>query len=1381
MAFFDHHFYLQTYMSGKYQSDPFEHYLLNVRKNKVNPSRKFSETDYLNRYSDVAAAVDAGSFICGFHHFVVFGFKEGRLPLGEVDRGVKEGAAAANDLWCSSEDHLDDIAKQATEDDPLTIVLTYEERHENETLAVDKHGSAINNGSHCSSTITFQLNLIKQSGLFDEQWYKEKYSDVASMDMDALEHFFGFGYREGRRPNPYFDPVWYLSQNPDVAGAGIHPLTHYISAGDAEGRRPILYFDPSWYRLTFGSGDPIQLTLAHYLAHRLSASVSPNQYFDATYYCDTYPDIRAAKVDPFEHYLNQGFREGRDPSDKFKTSYYISKYLNGRADKNPLVHYLEHGLAAGFVPYQSPDDGSIPSEVQRFVKPGPWFEEFSPLRAVHRPDVKLIAYYLPQFHPFPENDGWWGRGFTEWTNTARGLPRYVGHYQPRIPRDLGFYSLDHENVLRRQVALARDAGVYGFCFYFYWFNRKRLMEKPVDRFLDDCSIDFPFCLMWANENWTRRWDGAASEVLIAQGYAPEDDAALVADFARHMRDPRYVRIGGRALLMIYRPGKIPDATTAIARWREEFRRSHGEDPIILMAQGFDDNDPRPYGLDGAVEFPPHKLVSGLPRINHSLQLLDHNFSANVHDYDEVMAKSLGEAAPPFPLIKTAVPSWDNDARRQGQGLVLHGSTPAKYEAWLRHLIAYARKNKVFGESFVCVNAWNEWAEGTYLEPDLHFGAAYLNASSRALCTSDAGERRRMLLVGHDAFPGGAQLLLLNFGRLFAKRFGVTTSFVLRDDGALLEQYREVGRVDVVKSLSDLAAFADARRAEGFTRAIVNTTAASDAVPGLSAAGIETILLVHELPRIMKEKYLVERARAASSLVQAIVFPAKFVAEQFQAAVEPVEQAEIVIRPQGLYRPFEIANGLRERTRASLGLGPDDVLFINLGYADLRKGFDLFLQMWRLAQATRPGVHFAWIGNIDPTLESWLGNEFAFARASGTFHHRPFTPEVDAFYAAADALVLTSREDPFPSVVLEAISAGKPVVVFEGSGGIPEIVSPGIGRVVPYGDAPAMLSAALDCIVSSGSDDDRAARRRLIEERFDFADYGWFLLQKLGLVGPRVSVIVPNYNYARYLRERLGSIFAQTAPSYEVIVLDDASTDTSLAELDVLRRECGREFRLLANETNSGSVFRQWRRGLAEAAGDLVWIAEADDACNLTFLDRLLAAFEDERVVFAFADSASMDSDGEPLGESYKDYYATVAPGVLGRDAVFEGREFLATHISVKNLILNVSAVVWRKAALEQAMQRCEADLASLKMAGDWRIYAEACLLPDARIAYVSAPLNRHRRHATSVTHALNAEKHLAEVAYLHRIIGDRLGLADAGRRAQAAYREELWAQFGLVT
>ena len=394
-----------------------------------------------------------------------------------------------------------------------------------------------------------------------------------------------------------------------------------------------------------------------------------------------------------------------------------------------------------------------------------------------------------------------GQGFTEWTSVARGQSRFVGHYQPRIPRDLGHYTLEGTDTLRRQIAMARQAGLSGFVPYFYWFNGSRLLERPLETFLADPTLDFPFCLMWANENWTRRWDGSDHEVLISQDYRPEDEVALIDCFARHFRDPRYIRAEGRPLLMVYRAGRIPDTRRTLERWRKLWRERHGEAPWLIMAQSFDDHDPRPHGFDAAIEFPPHKLTQRAPLRNAAHVILDPQANPQIYAYEDIVAASLAEPEPAYPLIRTVVPGWDNDARRQGQGVVIHGATPAAYQAWLAECVARAGASLPLGEKFVCINAWNEWAEGAYLEPDMHFGAAFLNATARAVTQAPGREEPgRLLLVGHDAFPAGAQILLLHLGRALRHGFGIQLEFLLLGGGrALLAPQRErilVGAADL---------------------------------------------------------------------------------------------------------------------------------------------------------------------------------------------------------------------------------------------------------------------------------------------------------------------------------------------------------------------------------------------------------------------------------------------------------------------------------------------------------------------------------------------------------------------------------------------------------
>ncbi|MBV9786370.1 MAG: glycoside hydrolase family 99-like domain-containing protein, partial [Acidisphaera sp.] len=536
--------------------------------------------------------------------------------------------------------------------------------------------------------------------------------------------------------------------------------------------------------------------------------------------------------------------------------------------------------------------------------------------------------------------------------------------------------------------------------YFYWFNGRRLLERPLEALLADASLDFPFCLMWANENWTRRWDGSEQEVLISQDYRAGDEPELLATFARHFADPRYIRLGGRPVLMVYRPRLIPDGAAAVARWRERFRAAHGEDPIFVMSQSFDDHDPRDFGMDGAIEFPPHKLVGGLATRNDGLQLLDPEFSAQVYDYEEIAGRALDAAAPAYPLIKTVIPGWDNDARRQGAGLVVHGASPARYQAWLERLVQQARARPFFGEALVCVNAWNEWAEGAYLEPDQHFGAAYLNATARAVTGLLAAAQGSVLLVGHDAFPAGAQHLLLNLGRQLRRAHGVRIAFLLLGGGAMEAQYAEVAPVRIAENEAELDRRLAGFHADGFRAAIVNTCAAAQAGERLARLGMRSTLLVHELPRLIGERGLLDAARAGAAAAEQVVFAAETVRDRF-AELVPMDPAKARVLPQGSYKALAFSAEGRARLRRQFGVGPGDTLAIGMGYGDLRKGFDLFLQTWRAARRRGRHVHLLWVGAMDPAMAAYLGAEIAEAEADGRFHCVGWREDIADLLSAAD--------------------------------------------------------------------------------------------------------------------------------------------------------------------------------------------------------------------------------------------------------------------------------------------------------------------------------------------------------------------------------------------
>jgi glycosyltransferase involved in cell wall biosynthesis len=260
-------------------------------------------------------------------------------------------------------------------------------------------------------------------------------------------------------------------------------------------------------------------------------------------------------------------------------------------------------------------------------------------------------------------------------------------------------------------------------------------------------------------------------------------------------------------------------------------------------------------------------------------------------------------------------------------------------------------------------------------------------------------------------------------------------------------------------------------------------------------------------------------------------------------------------------------------------------------------------------------------------------------------------------------------------------------------------------------------------------------------------------------------------------ERLGTVFQQNHPVHEVLVLDDCSTDESLNVIPQVATEWGRTITLLPNTVNSGSVFAQWRKAAEMAKGEFVWIAEADDLSDPTFLSTVIAAMQsDERIGLGFSDSRSINLDGSPLWDSYKGYYSQQEPGALSRSEIFEGVDFIRHYLAVRNLILNVSAVVWRRETLLRALEVCRDELKDFRMAGDWRLYIEALSQPGARLAYIAEPLNVHRRHAESVTHALKAAKHIAEIATCHNLVKAKVKLPASIQSMQKKYLDEVSTQ-----
>lgn len=360
--------------------------------------------------------------------------------------------------------------------------------------------------------------------------------------------------------------------------------------------------------------------------------------------------------------------------------------------------------------------------------------------------VRLIAFYLPQYHPIPENDEWWGKGFTEWTNVTKAKPLFPGHYQPHLPADMGFYDLRLPEAREAQADLARSYGIHGFCYYHYWFNGRRILERPFNEVLASGKPNFPFCLCWANENWTRRWDGLEQQILLGQQYNHGDDLAHINSLLPALGDDRYIRVNGKALLLIWRTEMMPDPAHTAEIWREAVMKAGLGELFLVRVEGFTQGlKPKQIGFDASVEFAPDWHILSHARyqreryrVLRKLRLIPKVYDTHrIFDYDSLVTLMLEKPLADYKRFRSVAPSWDNTARRAKGGTIFRGATPEKYEEWLSIIVKRTVRQFQGEERLIFINAWNEWAEGCHLEPDQKFGRQYLEATKRALTYLEA--------------------------------------------------------------------------------------------------------------------------------------------------------------------------------------------------------------------------------------------------------------------------------------------------------------------------------------------------------------------------------------------------------------------------------------------------------------------------------------------------------------------------------------------------------------------------------------------------------------------------------------------------------------------
>ncbi len=521
-------------------------------------------------------------------------------------------------------------------------------------------------------------------------------------------------------------------------------------------------------------------------------------FFDRAWYVTHHPESLQNGIDPLDYFITVGGQSGHSPGQGFDAAWYNSQRPDLVVVSDPLQHYLHFGRGEGLRP--CPHAASTVVETQptnehmTATLASLWSQPQATTEASgeNKSLPRIFAFYLPQFHPIAENNYGHRPGFTEWDNVIKARPLFKGHYQPRVPGELGYYDLRSVDVMREQIRLANDHGITGFCFYFYYFQGKKLLYKPIDNYIKS-DIKAPFFFLWANENWSRRWDGGDNEIIISQNHSPEDDLAFIRELLPIFADDRYVKVAGKPILAIYKTHLFPNILQSTEIWRNEVAKNGFHGLYLVMADDWasDLPHPRELGFDASYEIPSN-LVPEQALWQHTKLLgLKNGFDGKIVDYRKFASFHLGRPFPDHKRFRTVMAPWDNTPRYGPRAMVQVNTDNDSYKLWLSQALIDTRRRYSAEEQIVFLHSWNEWCEGTYVEPDGRYGRRFLEETKEVV-----DELGSMALVESKADPE----MGVYFQRLMrAKDEGATRSLQgMRQQTMYLYRDLEHQRAQIVK-------------------------------------------------------------------------------------------------------------------------------------------------------------------------------------------------------------------------------------------------------------------------------------------------------------------------------------------------------------------------------------------------------------------------------------------------------------------------------------------------------------------------------------------------------------------------------------------------------